>query len=310
MPWSYDEESGVEDYICKSLPGVEENHCTENDDCQAPNLDRACVEGRCVGVPATNGVHRCDTDYDCGARKQCTSLGECVLNPAALPGSTNECESFEDCVVPPDGMIGLSGRREIAPQPPLNHPPHRPLSALTSLDKLPAPQLVFGTNRELVIDFFQDLKCGMCGRAWQNLGAEFIDLVARGEIQLRIWDLSLLHSEEDLKQAAKLRCALGEGKYLDILTRFYERRGQISDGELLDIATTLGLRRKSFERCIRDLPHLNAVKADSVRASELGIEGTPTFYANGFELRGAFVSVDDFRKHIRRGSSTTPPVSE
>jgi len=81
------------------------------------------------------------------------------------------------------------------------------------------------------------------------------------------------------------RCA-GKDKYFTVLEQVFRDQDQIyKSGDikagLLPIAKANGLSDKQFEACVNDEAAINAVNARSEKASQEGVNSTPTFFING-----------------------------
>ena len=87
-----------------------------------------------------------------------------------------------------------------------------------------------------------------------------------------------------------IRC--DEGNYFKLLNLYLaQQKRWVSQNVRLDaihaIAAPHGLTRAKFDSCLANQTIINGVKEVKQRARDLGVIGTPTFFINGKQLRGA-----------------------
>ena len=103
-------------------------------------------------------------------------------------------------------------------------------------------------------------------------------------------------SIEDL--VASLRSA-GVTRLIDARQSPYSRRPEFSKDEpsarLAEYAAALGLKLRRFNRCLASERSLARVREDYQLGEALGVEGTPTFFVNGYALPGALPAASNPR---------------
>lgn len=83
------------------------------------------------------------------------------------------------------------------------------------------------------------------------------------------------------------RCAGEGGKYWEYHDRLFEAQPRFARDDLVGYATELGLPRDRFVQCLDGGRFRALVEADVTEGRRAGIRGTPTFFINGWPLRGA-----------------------
>ncbi|MBV9573759.1 MAG: thioredoxin domain-containing protein [Acidobacteriales bacterium] len=131
---------------------------------------------------------------------------------------------------------------------------------------------------------FADYECPYCQKVnlyLQKLHQEFGDKVA-----IVFKDFPLPMHSHAAKAAVAARCADKQGKfweYHDAL--FISKKLLVAD--LKQQARTLHLAGASFDKCMDTDEPIELIRKDSNEGLQLGIEGTPSFFANGHFMSGA-----------------------
>jgi len=82
--------------------------------------------------------------------------------------------------------------------------------------------------------------------------------------------------------------AAGEqGKFWEFHHEIFENQRELSDEKFVEIARGLGLNMGKFEADLKNEAFDAQVKSDQLQARKVGVKGTPTFFVNGYRLRGA-----------------------
>ena len=67
----------------------------------------------------------------------------------------------------------------------------------------------------------------------------------------------------------------------------FENNRALSDQDFKKYAADIGLDVDAFEKCVTDREFQAVVQTDSEAAAVLGLSGTPAFFINGIQIRGA-----------------------
>ena len=97
------------------------------------------------------------------------------------------------------------------------------------------------------------------------------------------------------------RCAGAQGRYWEYHDLLFEKQPAFRREDLLAYASTLGLDRAVFTRCVDERRFASDVDADMEQAAALGVFATPTLFVNGRRVEGA-VSVEELRRIIEDAS--------
>jgi len=140
-----------------------------------------------------------------------------------------------------------------------------------------------------VIEYFS-LTCPVCHafhqKTWPAFRRKYINT---GKIYFIAREFPIGHASGHASLA--LRC-IDERRYFKLLNRFLaEQRLWVSQEVRLDaiakVAAPVGLKRSKFNACLADKALVANINKAKQRGRELGVIGTPTFFINGKQLRGA-----------------------
>jgi protein-disulfide isomerase len=168
------------------------------------------------------------------------------------------------------------------------------------------------TNAKITIQMFADFECPYCRRAMKTLD----ELENRHPRQIRLIYRNLpleFHTGARLAAAAALEAHTQRGsdgfwKMAALLEQDQDKRAPHSREDLLDHAKVLGLDVNRFERALNDGRHDGAIDADVTLATDLGIQGTPSFVVNGYYIPGA-QPLAIFERAVQRALATPPAQS-
>lgn len=149
-------------------------------------------------------------------------------------------------------------------------------------------------NAPVVIVEFTDFQCPYCGRHFQEtfpqIQANYIDT---GLVRYVFKDFPLTNIHPQATLAAQAaRCAGAQDAYLDMHTLlFNNQRAWSNQSDAADIFTGLaadaGLDSDAFRTCLDSGQFADSVAADLAEGIELGVNGTPAFFINGYFISGA-----------------------
>ncbi len=138
---------------------------------------------------------------------------------------------------------------------------------------------------------YSDFQCDYCGQ-WARtvepeLQAQYIDTgIVRFEWHDMAWE-----GPESEAAANAARCAGDQGQFWAYHDLLYRSQGPLNSGafsaaHLKAFGAKLGLDTKTFDACVDANTYGSAIQADLAAATQLGINGTPTFIVNGQRLVG------------------------
>ena len=151
---------------------------------------------------------------------------------------------------------------------------------------------------------YTDFQCPYCSRhftqTFPQIKENFIDT---GVVRYVFKDFPLnsIHPQASMAAEAS-RCARDQGAYLEMHDLLFETQSEWNgrsdaSGLFIGYAGDLHLDTDTFADCLNSQKHTAAVEADLAEGSQLGVNGTPAFFINGYFISGA-QSYDLFEQAI------------
>lgn len=165
-----------------------------------------------------------------------------------------------------------------------------------------------------------DFQCPFCRRVWEGIHdytestthsvrVAFVHYPLDGKCNPGIDEI---HPYACLAaQAAE--CARREDKFWEYGDVMFEYQYALERADLLTYAEQLGMDRAAFDACLDDEAVKTEVRRSIARAMLLGVEATPTFFVNGYKIRGALpraglpIALDEFAKHAKGERTPVAP---
>jgi protein-disulfide isomerase len=142
---------------------------------------------------------------------------------------------------------------------------------------------------------FSDFQCPYCLRAQATVDEV---LKTYGDRIHFIYRHYPLPSHPAAKPAAEAsECAAEQGKFWPYHDRLFEQQSKLSEADLKQHASDLGIDMPRFNACVASHKFKSQVEADQKDGDEAGVNGTPAFFINGRMLSGA-QPFDAFKKII------------
>ncbi len=133
---------------------------------------------------------------------------------------------------------------------------------------------------------YSEFQCPFCRRAQETM--KKIEETYHGKVRF-VFKHFPLAKHKLAKPAAIASMAAGhQGQFWPYKALLFERQRDLrKDGIFEEIAGELELDQVRWKRDMEN-PEIEAIiKADVAQAKKLGVRGTPTFFVNGYKLRGA-----------------------
>ena len=133
---------------------------------------------------------------------------------------------------------------------------------------------------------YSEFQCPFCRRAQETM--EKIEEAYHGKVRF-VFKHFPLSKHKLAKPAAIASMAAGyQGQFWPYKALLFERQRDLrKDGIFEEIAGQVELDQVRWKRDLEN-PEIEAIiKADVGQAKKLGVRGTPTFFVNGYKLRGA-----------------------
>lgn len=127
---------------------------------------------------------------------------------------------------------------------------------------------------------FADFQCPYCSRAAEAVSALTKRYGDRVEFAYRHFPLRGMHPDAD-RAAQAAQCAGRQGKFWEMHDKLYTAQQSLDAESILSAAKDLGLDAAKLEGCLTNGEAAGEVEIDLKKGTELGVEGTPSFFING-----------------------------
>ena len=134
---------------------------------------------------------------------------------------------------------------------------------------------------------YGDYQCPTCGLAYPVVKKLQAQLGARLRFVFRNFPIATIHPyAEHAAEAAE--AAGAQGKFWAMHDLLYENQDSLADDDLVQYAVTLGLDSARFTSELTRHTHAGRVREDFMSGARSGVNGTPTFFINGFRHDASF----------------------
>ncbi len=146
----------------------------------------------------------------------------------------------------------------------------------------PSKYSIGSSEPKATIVLFSDFNCPYCKLASEIVGE--LALKYGEHVNIIVRDFPIL-SDDSLKMAMALRCAGEQGVYWPMYYYLFENQGQFSVQDLGYIAQLARVEDiPKFSNCIAEEKYLNMISKDFSDGEFLGVEGTPTWFLDGYKV--------------------------
>lgn len=141
---------------------------------------------------------------------------------------------------------------------------------------------------------FSDYQCPFCARyfleTWPRLKVDFVD-TGRVRYVFKDYPLTSIHPQAPKAHEAA-RCAGEQGAYWEMHDQLFGGQSEWANSSdpvtnFKEYAAELGLDKGQFDSCLDGGRLGDAVYEDLAEGARLGVQGTPTFFVDGYPLVGA-----------------------
>jgi len=134
---------------------------------------------------------------------------------------------------------------------------------------------------------YGDYECPYCGAAYPIVKRLQERLGDRLRFVFRNFPLTTVHPHAE--HAAEAAEAAGaQGRFWEMHDYLYEHQLALTDQDLYEYAIALGFDVEQFNREMAEQVHTERVRTDFMSGVRSGVNGTPTFYINGYRHNGAY----------------------
>jgi|GEM_PF-189828 len=130
---------------------------------------------------------------------------------------------------------------------------------------------------------FSDFECPHCAKAPAELHKVYEEFAGKVRIVFRQYPLWMIHPHAH-KAAEAALCAAKQGKFWEMHNLLFSGQDGLDNAGLKEKASTLGLDRDEFDKCLDSGSCRDAVELDLIQGSEAGISSTPSIFINGRPL--------------------------
>ncbi len=172
--------------------------------------------------------------------------------------------------------------------------------------RTPGDPLAIGKpDAPVVMLNYSDYRCPFCAKFTRDIEPELIKRYVESGVLRIEWRDFPIFGEESLEAAKAGRAAAAQGKFWEYVGAIYQdapEKGHPSlpHDELVGYAQRVGITDiAKFEADMNDPATLEAIRADAIEGSQIGVSSTPTFLVNDEPILGA-QPLDQFVQTIER----------
>lgn len=146
------------------------------------------------------------------------------------------------------------------------------------------------------IDVYEDFICPICRQFEQQAGGTLDQLIAQGKVRVTYHPVAFLNrfssTEYSTRSSAASGCAAQSGKFREYAKALFDRQppegsAGLSDDELVNVATSVGLAGDSFAACVRENTFKKWTEHVTEEAARAGVNGTPTVLVAGKKVQAS-----------------------
>jgi protein-disulfide isomerase len=134
---------------------------------------------------------------------------------------------------------------------------------------------------------YGDYECPHCGLAYPIIKRVQKHFGKRLRFAFRNFPLNEIHpNAEAAAEAAEFSAT--QGRFWEMHDAIFENQENLSATLLLEIAEALGLSAPDLQGALESKEYAGRVRQDFLGGARSGVNGTPTFFINGFRHDGSF----------------------
>lgn len=148
---------------------------------------------------------------------------------------------------------------------------------------------------------FGDFECPFCGQAYPIIKDLLRRYGDRVRFLYRDFPNPSIHVNA-LPAALAASCAEEQGKFWPYHDLLFTHQTELSSDSLRSLAQQASLNLVAFDQCVTSQRHLQEISDDYSAGVDAGVQGTPTWFINGYRLQGV-LTPDDFNAIVDMGLS-------
>jgi protein-disulfide isomerase len=134
---------------------------------------------------------------------------------------------------------------------------------------------------------YGDYQCPYCGAAYPIV--KEVQKRLGGSMRFVFRNFPLENAHPHARMAAEAAEVVGaQGKFWEMHDTLYEHQNALTGDDLVGYAAALGVPRATFATELRRPTYADRVREDFTSGVRSGVNGTPTFYINGFRHNGSY----------------------
>jgi protein-disulfide isomerase len=134
---------------------------------------------------------------------------------------------------------------------------------------------------------YGDYECPFCARAYREVEQARRVLAGRLLLAYRHFPLAQLHPHATLAAEAA-EAAGAQGHFWQMHGALFENQHALEPADLFAYADAIGLDLERFRDDLEEHRFLDKVRRDLMSGARTGVNGTPTFFVNGYRHDGPF----------------------
>lgn len=151
---------------------------------------------------------------------------------------------------------------------------------------------------------FTDYQCPYCARHSQDTLPRILsDMIDTGRVYYAMYDMPLDSLHPSARLAATVaRCAGAQGQYWEMHDLLFSRQDEWAGQDASwfnSLADELKLDTAAFTECVASGRYDGVIQASLDEAAQLGLQGTPSFFINGYRVFNGAQPFDVFDQVVR-----------
>ena len=135
---------------------------------------------------------------------------------------------------------------------------------------------------KITIVEFADFACFYCKNSFSKIRE--ISVKYKDDIKIIFRDYPM--HEESLSLAMAGRCAGEQGLFWLMHDKLFQNQGITETDQLIELAKQIGADTAKFSQCLNSDKYAAQIQKDYAEGEELGVAGTPTWFINGYRVKG------------------------
>lgn len=142
---------------------------------------------------------------------------------------------------------------------------------------------------KVIVQEFSDYQCPACIATEPYVEAIFQEFKDQIKFEYKQFPLTQIHNFA-LTASESSFCAQDSGKFWEYHNLLFKANGKLGNDSLVSLAKSLGIDQAKFTSCIYSGIKEARVQQDIAEGTNLGVNGTPTFFVNGEKVQGTALS--------------------